>query len=35
MEKFGSEGDVRRGEIFVGPVSVPVLCHITLLEKHE
>lgn len=35
MENSGSEGDVRRGEVFVGPVCVPVLCHTTLLEKLE
>lgn len=26
---------MKRGEVFVDPDSVPVLCHTTLLEKHE
>lgn len=29
------KGDDRSREVVVGPVSVPVLCHTTLLEKHE
>lgn len=33
VEKSDSEGDVRR-EAFVSSVSVQVLCHTTLLEKH-